>query len=300
MIGASATSVNETIHEALAKATAAVEQVGVSRWSFTLSNGKPLKATGRIEDGWFLLDAALHTGKKRRPIARARVWELLCCNASIPWGGKFALSPGGRSIRLRAEIPMLDDEVDLAARIGNVCAGLKAALRMFRRKKTARHARSLAPRADVCRAEDKVDLPGLLTESGWPFAERSGGALTVELDVPDAFYQATVQEQKHQGVRASVELAAADSWPKECRLALGVLLLTACGIVRMARGRAEEAEGRTAVGFEALLGRPTCAAELAQALSALSVICRLCGREAQALQERLVAREYLAVRGWSP
>lgn len=216
MIGASATSVNETIHEALAKATAAVEQVGVSRWSFTLSNGKPLKATGRIEDGWFLLDAALHTGKKRRPIARARVWELLCCNASIPWGGKFALSPGGRSIRLRAEIPMLDDEVDLAARIGNVCAGLKAALRMFRRKKTARHARSFAPRSDVCRAEDKVDLPGLLTESGWPFAERSGGALAVELDVPDAFYQATVEEQKHQGVRARAAQPTSHCLPKLC------------------------------------------------------------------------------------
>jgi hypothetical protein len=37
------------------------------------------------------------------------------------------------------------------------------------------------------------------------------------------------------------------------------------------------------------------ASELAHALSALSVACSLCGREARAVQDEIIAREYLTI-----
>jgi hypothetical protein len=68
-------------------------------------------------------------------------------------------------------------------------------------------------------------------------------------------------------------------------------------MVRLARATAEERAGRTAVRFEVVFVSPPCAAEMAHALSALSVACRLCGREAKVLQQdEGAAEEYLALR----
>ena len=84
-----------------------------------------------------------------------------------------------------------------------------------------------------------------------------------------------------------------------CRQALAVALLTICGIIRMARATARENDGQAAARFEVVFSNAPCSGELVHALAALSVACRLCGKEVKVLQEEEeVAREYLAVRGW--
>ena len=61
-------------------------------------------------------------------------------------------------------------------------------------------------------------------------------------------------------------------------------------------GKLDEA---TVGRFEVIFESPPTPGVLRHALSALSVACRLCGREAKALEAEGLAREYLSVRGWS-
>lgn len=306
------------IADSLKKYSPSVEQIGHGQWEFALSNGAALQVTAQMDEEWLLLKVPLNNSKKHGPTAsrdfwellqgmlmeaslwkHGRVWELLQWNADLTGGGKFALLPEEQSINLRAEIP-LGEDVDLAGRIHQACTGFKTALERLRGGKTKDYQAGPHP---AIFAADPVqsagpDLSRLCHEAAWPFTERSAGKLVVDLDVPDGFYQAIIQERMSQ-VHVSVELAACESLSLSqlCRQALGALLLIACGMVRLARATAEEREGRTAVRFEVVFVSPPCAAEMAHALSALSVACRLCGREAKVLQQdEGAAEEYLALR----
>jgi len=293
----SGTSWTKTVADALHRAGSGVTQTGSSKWNLRLNNGLALKATARIEEGWLFLDAPLRIGKKRRPIKPARAWELLCCNAHVPCGCKFALSPDARSVHVRMEVPLVAEQGDIAERIRDVCRGFGLASEMFRSRKARQCTDSRDSLPDPHPSEGRQDLRALLTEADWPFVERSNGMI-VNLDVPNALYQATVEQHDERGIRVAVGFVSGESWSEECRNALGVLLLTASGIVRMARAAAEERNGRTDVRFEAILEGPCCAPELGHALSALSAAYRLCGSESKALQDEVLAEEYLSVRGW--
>jgi hypothetical protein len=314
-----------TIANSLRKCSPSVEQIRYGQWKFILSNGANLHVTARMEEEWLLLDAPLPNGGKygptvskgvwellqgtllevplpnsgKRGLTTPRsVWELLQWNAQVPGGGKFVILPDEQSAHLCAEI-LLDDEVDLAGRIRDTCAGFKMALEKVRGGKTGDDQADSHP---VIFAADPVqdtgyNLPRLCHEVGWPFTERSAERLVVDLEVPDGFYQAIIEERMSR-VHVWVELVACESLPQSCRHALGVLLLRACRIV-MARATAEEREDRTTARFEVVFASPPCTAELARSLSALSVACRFFGREAKVLQQdEVVAREYLALQGW--
>lgn len=314
-----------TITDSLKKCSPSVEQIAPEHWKFALSNGASLHVTARMEEEWLLLDAPLpNSGKygltfskgvwelfqgtllevslrnsgKRGLTTPRSVWELLQGNAQVPGGGKFVILPDEQSAHLCAEI-LLDDEVDLAGRIHQACAGFKTALERLRGGKMKDYQADPHP---VIFAADPgqsmgCDLLRLCHEAGWPFAERSAERLVVDLEVPDGFYQA-ILEKRMSRVHVWVELIACESLPQQCRQALGILLLTACRIV-MVRATAEEREDRTTARFEVVFASPPCAAELAHALSALSVACRFFGREAKVLQQdEVVASEYLALQGW--
>jgi len=280
-----------TIVAALAKQAAAIDAVGPGRWAFTLSNGSPLAARARVDDGWLLIDAALGAGAP--PAAPAsRVWEMLQWNATLAGGARFVLGPqrsGARGARVCAELP-LDDEVDLGRRIGEACAGLKAA----KRRMTGG-----APDGGTCGDAAGEDLSALCHQTGWDFLDREPGRLAVDLEVPGAFQQAVVETREDLRVAVSVpvlDAAVAGTAPPAavCRQALGLLLVRVGGIVRMARAAAEPREGAPGARFEVVFGTRPCAAELGHAFAALSIACRVATREAAVLWgDADVARTYV-------
>ena len=119
------------------------------------------------------------------------------------------------------------------------------------------------------------------------------------LDASGDFWQALV-ERRPDGIRVAAPVGALAMASDEVRNSIAVLLLTLNGVLRFARAAGEEQKGQVAAHLEALLPHFPSAEELGHALAALSVGCRLCGREVEVLQNDLVvAREYLVARGWS-
>lgn len=67
----------------------------------------------------------------------------------------------------------------------------------------------------------------------------------------------------------------------------------------MAQATAQMVEGRPRYRWQLGTGPKPTAEQLDRALGALSVACQISFKEAQALQTDLIARTYLAMRGWS-
>src|SRR5262249_11169728 len=267
------------------------------RWKFGLDfGGGTLQATAQLDEDWLLLAAPLRDLRKEESPAQ-RVEELLRLNAGLLGGAKFTLDAGRPVARLAAEIP-LGEDIDLASRILLACVGFERAAARFYRVEAEDQASSNPEDAAGVRPTDtSCDLARLCREAGWAFTERAAG-VAVTLDVPHGFYQALLRGGA-EGVSAAVELTAHETIPSPCRQALGVFLLGASGAFRFARAAVGDGGGLAARLEVVLDGSPT-ATELAHALSALSVACRLCAREVRALEDEGVAREFLAVRGWSP
>jgi hypothetical protein len=275
------------ITAALAKCAVAVDPVAHGRWAFRLSNGADLAASARVDDGWLLLDAPLGFGSS--PVAHA--WQLLQWNATLGGGARFVLRSDQPGPRVRAELP-LDEEVDLRRRILEACAGLKAAKRSMVCELPGT---SMAGTGDA----PNGNLAELCRQAMWPFVEREPGRLAVDLDVPGAFQQASVEMRGDLSVAVAVpvlDAAVASVEPPAhvCRQALGLLLVRVCGIVRMARAAAEMRDGMPQARFEVVFESQPCAAELTHAFAALSVACRLASREAAVLWgDEGVARAYV-------
>lgn len=64
-----------------------------------------------------------------------------------------------------------------------------------------------------------------------------------------------------------------------CQEALALLLLRTCGVVRMARAVLENLGAGMVARFEVLFSDTPCGPDLSHAFSALSVGCRIAGRE---------------------
>jgi hypothetical protein len=137
-----------------------------------------------------------------------------------------------------------------------------------------------------------------VSEAGWPVSGSDREGLRVDLDVPGAFHQARVEDH-HGGVRFAADIVRIEPLRTTTRPALALLLLSASALVRMARAAVERTSGEEAVRFEVVFDAAPSAAEIAHALSALSVACRGFAREAKALADEAVAMRYLELRGWS-
>jgi hypothetical protein len=280
------------IAEALKTCSASVEWAGSGRWNLALANGKSFTLSARIDDGWLMLDAPV-----RDRVTRDEMWDLVRLNATLQGLSKFVLMPDNRSIHLRAELPLMEDlceddydyEVDsVAERLQEACAGLKAA---FGRLGSEPIRLADSGRADETRLQE---LKRLCADAGWPFTERSEGMLAVELDTPEGFYQALV-EQQHAGARVSTEITRCASLGETSRQALSALLLKCGALVRLARPSIEETDNSVAARFEVSFGGMPTAIEVRSALSSLSVACAICSREARVLGDPSIAKQYLAI-----
>jgi hypothetical protein len=272
-----------TIAAALEKCATSVDESAPRRWAFALRNGTELAASASVRDGWLSLAAPLDASAP----TPSRVWDLLAWNATLGGAVRFALDRRGTCAR--ADLP-LDEDVDVGRRILETCAGLKAASDLLRGT-----AEAPVERTGGDLATD--GLRELCRQSGWPAAERDAARFAVDLDVPGAFEQALAEPRADGSLCVAVPLLA-EARPAEpaaiCRQAVGLLLLRACGVVRMARGAAEPRDGAPQARFEVVFESAPCAAELAHAFAALSVACRVASREAAVLwgSER-VARAYV-------
>lgn len=280
----------------LEKCSASINQTGRGRWELALVNGKSVSATATLLDGWLSIDAPVSDR-----IDRADLWRLLVLNASLAGLSKFVLMPDHRSVHVRSEISIAEEEDEFeadvasnsATRVQEACAGMKGALSRIHDEKPGGILKSKAA-SDNHEAAKPEHLRRVCEEIGWRFTERSAGKLVVDLEAQGGFFQATV-EQRSVGARVSAEVARWNALAESSRHALAVLLLRAGALVRMARPAIEEDESQIGARFEVVFKELPRAFELAHALSALSVACALCGREARAVQDEIIAREYLTI-----
>lgn len=292
---------DRTIHAALEKCATSVELVGRGRWTCVLANGTEVCVGAHVADNWLLLDAPFEA--RLAPLIQGaaatdldlslRASDLLRRNATLAGGVKFAVLSQAPRTRLRAEVP-LDEEVDVGRRVRQACAGFKAAASA----PAAHHPVSSAHAADD--GGSAVDLRCLCSATQWSFIERDAMTVAVDLEVPGGFRQAMVEAAESGGVVASVDIATCTALASPpCQAAWGLLLLRACGVVRMVRAAAHAGDGGAPRSrFEVVFADVPAPAELAHALATLSVACRLVDREAGVLaHDAAVATEYL--RRWN-
>jgi len=137
-------------------------------------------------------------------------------------------------------------------------------------------------------------------QAGWPASRSRGGPLGVTLDVPNSSCVGRFEAVGGDAVRVRSEPCWRAADQPICRQAIDYLLLRASGVVRLAAAaRLPAAPGLAAgpyawqVRWESL---PE-AVELNDALTALSLACRLTEHEVEALRDAALARQYLALQG---
>lgn len=264
---------------ALALNSRQLDAVGNASWRLQPRNADRCSVIATLEDNWLVLTACDSLGL----VADASPWSLLQRCAALPGCAKFALMPDGK-LQLRAELPLLE-EADLAGRIRETCDGFESALAVY----DFSHNRC-APETPA----SKTYLQRLCTDAGWSFVERGAEKLLVELESPGEFRQAAMVLTAG-GIHLSCELASGGSLEGESREAVATLMLSASGVVRLARAALVADVAQLEVAFIA----PPCAVEISSALESLSVGCSLCGEEIKMLQDPAIARQFLALRGRS-
>lgn len=278
----------------LAQAVPDCRQIGCGRWELGMKNDGGIAAVASIEDDWLLLRMPLQNAR-----AGADEWRLLSRNATLEGLCKFVQDRGRCSPRLHADLPLDSEDrfSTLPRRILEALKGFEFALGGQRSSPEAVDPGS-APRSGGMLPEPghAAGLASLIKDAGWPFVERSPVKFAVDLEVRGSFAQAAIEDQDGRGILAYMEAAKFDSLSDGQRAALGLFLLTACGVVRMARASIVESEASTVARFEVRFADPS-PAELGHALAALSVAANLCGREAQCFEDKQVAEIYLMANG---
>jgi hypothetical protein len=279
---------SETVFAALRSFSPSAMPEGPSRWTLAFSNGAPHRVTAKLADGWLLFAA------KPRPATAAPLsyWDALTRNSALPGLVKFALTRA-RRLRLQAELPLLDG-VELTNRISQTAAAFQWAWALDRAG-----SRSEPQGAELQVGDEAIAAPlkALCLEAGWPFIERNGGKLAVELEVRNSFYQALLGPA-NGGLRISCDLASVDEATAVCRQAIAGMLLAASGVVRLCRAAIVSDESACVARLEVVFAAAPCVFEISSALESLSVACSLVGEEINLLLDPVAARHYLETRGW--
>jgi len=316
------------IAAALREASSSVETTGPAKWRCMVSNGVDLDVVARASSEWLSMAACLS------PDLTVKIdpWSLLQENFRLVGSAKFTISPHVPGLFVRAELP-LDSGVELGLRVHQACRGFKQATEAF-----ALLTKTGKPRVfdnvgekgtgteDSC-----IDLRPLCEASGWAVTERAHGTLAVNLDVADAVQEALVEVSCGGETRVTAELPGEGTPLPRCRAALGILLLRASGVLRMARAAAGVTTAARRSGlqlqsltssdsdapcidggddpttsplFEVVFGDTPASEELSHAFAALSLACGMYAREAEVLQRyEHIAAAYLnawpKARAWT-
>jgi hypothetical protein len=272
------------VGETLSAAAKRTRVLGRDRWRLDPGRGGPRPIEAVLEDDWLRLAEMPAAKGGTRAVHPSDVHDALLANASLEGGARRTLD-GDRTLRLRHDL-RLPRRHDPEARIRRACASL-----------------GLSPAPGATRAAgDGPTLADLTEDSGWTAREK-GDVRVVDLEVPDRSHRAVLEERADGSVGVGVDLGSCgrNGDRAEGRDAAAILLLTVSGVVRLVRATAREEGERWIAGLEVILPEDAAGEDLASALAALSVACRLCGAEVPLFLERPdVARDYLKVRGWTP
>ncbi len=206
---------------------------------------------------------------------------LLSMTAALAGPVKLCLSPAGRAMA-RLDVPLVDPDAD-RVRVAKALAEMRAALRALLGRRVAR-ASATSPVVP--------DVSGILGSAGWACSPRDAGWVVPLGDAP-RFCQAEVS-LSGSAIRASLDLVDACDLSDGSREAVAALLLKACGSFRMVRASLPSAGPRRHFFLDVAVPFHSAAADLPEAVAALSVAALSTLREATALRDPRVAEAYLA------
>ncbi len=235
----------------------------------------------RCEEGWLVHEALLPEA------IDLRREDLLAWSAALPAGCKFA-ARAGSAPRLRAETVAGCESAERAVAVEAGFAAAAAHLGL-----AARSAPPALAHAD-CPAPD---LAAACRGAGWPFEERTTGALAVDLGVPGEYLPALV-EVRDAAVVVAAELVRLPGGGA-CREAVSSLLLGVNDAFRMVRA---VLRGPEPIAFlEAWVPAASSDAEICEAVAAVAVAARCCAREVRLMaEEEPLARAFLERGGMFP
>ena len=282
----------------------ALSATGPQTWEMTGFASMSRLVTMRLRGQWLHFESAPRLPHVTRLPGLRRAHQMLCCNTSLPGCLTHCVGLRRACAMLSADFPVDRDHVDDDDLSSQVCAACDAFCDAMRRPHPRRA-------AGVAMALEGLQVPlcvdhemGAATrehcdDRGWTYVERGSGQLAITLDVPDQFCQAHAYQIGETEFRLGATLEVPTELSLRSRHALEVFLLTACRLVRMARVGVVLHDGRSLYRWEVVWPRLPSSAQLHSGLAALSVACRLTGRELHALSDESIACTYLRLRGCS-
>ena len=272
------------------------DRVDAGHWRLALTNGRSLSISVRLDDGFLLFDADAGI----RPAAEDLA-PLAERSSELPAMVKLALRRGSPGVRLRAELPLPEEDDVPADRIRSRVEGMRSALHRlhdgFSREAAGEEMACPQPQGN----EQAIagGLAEILKESGWPYRERPGGEFLADLETGDQLLQAEIRSCG-AGARFRMALYRSEAAGELARQAVCLYLLEANAALRYARAFFRRDSAEITAGFEVCLeGEPT-AAEVGHALGALSVAARQCGRELKVLDGALAGMYWSARPPFNP
>ncbi len=225
--------------------------------------------------------------------------DALARNAAEPGPAKLVAVGCAAQLSARADIVLIDGLAP-AARIREAIGGL---LHLARDGERAADMDAAAGQQHDDEAEwgaIREHVTAAIGEAGWACHERSNLDVVVDLDVPGQFRQATVRPGHRTSIALRVDLVRVSQGADAVHRALAALLLTATGVVRMVKAGVMREAGADVFFVRCHVGHDASVDEMRHALSALTVACRLVGREADVMAvDAAIARAYLEARGWA-
>lgn len=283
--------------EALRAVTQGVMERGPAAWRAELgAAGSPVEV--RLEDSWLNMETASAAppdrGTPPAGIAQ-RASGLLSCNAVLPGGAKFVLTRS-QQLRIRVETSLeAVPEEEIRSAVSAALEGCESGLAFLE----GRDRPAAGEDAGEIAAEE---LRERCLEAGLELRDGDAGTLVLAPASGERAPGGNIRAGISRGARLWIEAApdAVFSAPSS-RAAASVLLLTLGGLVRMARpaGNLNESEGEneSSLAFEVCFERGTLtAAGLQRAMRSLRAAWQRGRLELFALQNEIVAREYLAAR----
>jgi hypothetical protein len=261
--------------------------IGSQTWQLSLPNDSRNRVVVRLEEEW--VELCCLQSRLELAAGYRQGWELLNHNGRLPGRLKYTLDRNGR-IGIRAE-HLLADALGVHRPLEESLAGLEFALLLLS------GAHLDAPPSAVT-APCSVDLSPLCAAAGWPSTKRSEEQVVIELGEDHRPFPATLTALPTGVLALAIDLASFDELPLISKAALSVFLLRACHLLRLVHAEAVSESGTITVRLAVYwMGLPS-PAELAHALGALAVGCRMCAAEASAFADETISADYLRWQGW--
>lgn len=275
-----------------------VESRGTGHWRITLPGKRPLAVDAQMDAEWLTLRCVNVSGRSASRQELPRLWQFLCLQRSLEGGVRAAIDSDHDRIYLAADIS-LDERVDVAQRLASACAGFRGGACLLANKPLDAYDPAQPAAEPSAAPSASLELAALVGELDWQSVRRSPERFAFELEVPGIHPTALLEKRADQPLSIHVELIRRDGLSLASRQAMALLLLVASDHFRLIRPVAHDEGEVTRVGLEVAWNSDPAVSELQDALAAMSLACRACVLELEALVDESLALAYTRIRGWS-